>query len=316
MQLKYLLDKITSAPFIESPFKHIEIKDFFSAEHFKEIIESSDINIDPASNDNDLFSILFEKNYKIIKHAGCIEEKDAYIKWHKKKKIDHRKKTSNSGFGLALRLEKTKSNIINDLMTFLDSSNFIQCVTEKFNLDHNACKYDNGIHKYLDGYEISPHPDIRRKALTFMVNINPNDKSEDFEIHTSYMKFLKEWKYVQEFWSGRPDYDRCWVPWDWCKTVKQQRSNNSIVIFQPADDTIHAIKADYNHLDFQRTQLYGNFFYHDSDINNRPEWEDYIIERRDRIRDMTFTQKILNKSFSFLSKNKYSSETHMKRIDQ
>ena len=34
--------------------------------------------------------------------------------------------------------------------------------------------------------------------------------------------------------------------------------NNSIVLFKPDIDTLHAIKLDYNHNKFQRTQLYGN----------------------------------------------------------
>ena len=32
------------------------------------------------------------------------------------------------------------------------------------------------------------------------------------------------------------------------KTVFQQVKNNSIVIFSPNNDTLHAVKANYNHL--------------------------------------------------------------------
>ena len=315
MKFQYLIDKINSSTFSNSPFKHVEINNFFDEAHFNEIISSSDINIDPVSSDNDLFTKLFEKNYRIIKHAGCIEEKEAYIKWHKTKKVDHRKKTSNSGFGMALRLEETQSEAINDVMKFLDSDDFLKCITEKFDIDHNDCKYDNGIHKYLDGYEISPHPDIRRKALTFMVNINPHVNSEDYEIHTSYLKFKKEWNYVKEFWNGRIDYDRCWVPWNWCEIIKKQKANNSLVIFAPANDTMHAIMCNYDHLDFQRTQLYGNLFYNSVNINNRPEWEDYVISERERIKEKTFGEKILRK-LNFLDSSKNSSKTHMRRVDQ
>ena len=41
-----------------------------------------------------------------------------------------------------------------------------------------------------------------------------------------------------------------------CETVKKQCRNNSIVIFAPNDDTLHAVKADYNHLKYQRTALW------------------------------------------------------------
>ena len=38
----------------------------------------------------------------------------------------------------------------------------------------------------------------------------------------------------------------------------QQSINNSIVLFAPNIDTLHAIKMQYDHNKFQRTQLYGN----------------------------------------------------------
>ena len=48
---------------------------------------------------------------------------------------------------------------------------------EKFGIEYQNCNIDGGIQKYLDGYELSPHPDIRLKAATFMVNINPDQKA-------------------------------------------------------------------------------------------------------------------------------------------
>ena len=44
---------------------------------------------------------------------------------------------------------------------------------------------DAGIQKYLHGYEISPHPDIRAKALTWMLNINPGDATGSTNFHTT-----------------------------------------------------------------------------------------------------------------------------------
>ena len=67
-----------------------------------------------------------------------------------------------------------------------------------------------------------------------------------------------EYKYVESFWRGNVHYERCWVPWDWCEIEFTQSANNSLVMFSPNDSTIHAVKADYNHLSSQRTQLYGN----------------------------------------------------------
>lgn len=39
----YLLEKIESQSFEVEPFKHIQIEDFFSKEHFEEIIYSNEI---------------------------------------------------------------------------------------------------------------------------------------------------------------------------------------------------------------------------------------------------------------------------------
>jgi len=75
--------------------------------------------------------------------------------------------------------------------------------------------------------------------------------------------------------------ERCWVPWDWCTTVKQQTQNNSIVILSPSFDTIHAVKASYCHLEGQRTQLYGNLWYKEGkkqrfiSSNRRLDWWDF-----------------------------------------
>ena len=99
-----------------------------------------------------------------------------------------------------------------------------------------------------------------------MVNINPSPESENLNIHTHYMKFKDRYKDIYNFWQTNKDVDRCWVPWSWAETVKRQTKNNSIVIFAPDNDTLHAVKADYNHLKTQRTQIYGNLWYNNKKI--------------------------------------------------
>ena len=39
--------------------------------------------------------------------------------------------------------------------------------------------------------------------------------------------------------------------------------NNSMLIFHPDNNppTLHAIRLNYNHLKYQRTQIYGNLMY-------------------------------------------------------
>lgn len=277
MKYDYILKKIDEAQVINEPFQHLQINDFFSSEHFEEIIQSREVNIKLSKDDNDLFENLFDSGYKIIKFPGCIENKNEYVKWHKTKKVSQKTNTSCEGFGVVLRLLEANSKPIQELMSFLESSEFKKCISAKFGIKLEACSYDQGIQKYLDGYEISPHPDIRKKALTYMVNINPNTQSELEEHHTHYLKFKPDWEYIKNFWKGNDKTDTCWVPWAWCETKKLQSQNNSIVIFSPKHDTLHGVKANYNHLKNQRTQLYGNLWHNASPCDREVRWEDLVI---------------------------------------
>ena len=65
-------------------------------------------------------------------------------------------------------------------------------------------------------------------VLTFMININPGINSEKADFHTHYLRFIDSKKYIYDFWKYNHQFDRCWVPWDWCSTVTQQIQNNSI----------------------------------------------------------------------------------------
>ena len=178
---------------------------------------------------------------------------------------------------MTLRLTKPISLIIGKVFDFMLTEQFQAALADKFEIDRGRLTYDTGVQKYLDGYEISPHPDIRSKALTYMVNINPGAQSENRDHHTHYLRFRDEYKYLEAYWDGHPNEERCWVPWYWCDTVKVQRENNSMVIFSPANSTLHAVRAHYNHLAYQRTQMYGNLWYKDVKLENVPRWEDYVI---------------------------------------
>lgn len=257
----YLLKKIEEAEFQTLPFKHIYIEDFFNETQFNEIINANEIKINSLKNDKELFEKLNENGYKPIKFPGCITNEKEYTKWHKNKKINKsNNQTSCESFGMTYRLYESKSTVIKKLKEFIESTEFQDVLKKKFNLDKKYI-YDCGLQKYVDGYEISPHPDIRRKALTYMININPSKDSEVNNHHTHYLKFKPEFNYVKEFWKGNNKIDRCWVPWDWCCSQKQQKNNNSIVIFAPSNESMHAVKSDYDHLAYQRTQLYGNLWH-------------------------------------------------------
>jgi hypothetical protein len=112
-----------------------------------------------------------------------------------------------------------------------------------------------------------------------MVNINPGHDSESLNFHTHYMRLTRSKSYVQQFWEGNPQFDRAWVPWNWAETVIRQERNNSIVLFAPSNDTLHGVKADYDHLQTQRTQLYGNIWYEQESVLGTVEWESLDVAR-------------------------------------
>lgn len=278
MRFSYLLEKIQAAEFITAPFNHIQIDNFFSAADFAAIIAAPEISIVDLKSDDDLFEALIGRGYKIIDFPGCILDKNKYIQWHKERKsVNTITNSACEGFGMTLRLMQAQSTTISELNEFLNGRVFQEALAEKFGISLECVFYDAGIQKYLDGYEISPHPDTRRKALTYMVNVNPHPQSEAQDHHTHYLKLLPEFDYVKAYWDGHPEQDRCWLPWSWCQTEKIQRANNSIVIFSPDNSTMHAVKTQYDHLRSQRTQLYGNLWYHQTPAKSGPEWEDFVI---------------------------------------
>ncbi len=281
MSFSYLAEKVRSADPTDYPFRHVQINDFFSDEDFAALTSAPEIDITGQRSDEHLFETLFASGYKIIDFPGCIVDKEQYLKWHRNKGVV--KDVTNSaceGFGITLRLIDPKTAIVKKLIEYLKSDEFLDAIADKFGISRDATLSDNGLQKYLDGYEISPHPDIRKKALTYMVNLNPGADAEARDHHTHYLQLRKEYKFIETFWDGNPDQDRCWVPWDWCETKKMQRENNSIVIFSPNNQTVHAVKANYNHLENQRTQLYGNLWYQEAVSAGAPQWEDFAITQK------------------------------------
>ncbi len=212
----YLINKIEEADFSNAPFKHIYIENFLKQDDFNEIVSSPEIFLSKANDDNDLFEKLFSSGYKIVPFPGCITNKEDYLDWRQNKENSSNVNIHSAceSFGMVLRLKKPNTNIIKSLKDFINSYDFNSALAKKFNIEFNNCTQDSGIQKYLDGYEISPHPDLRKKALTFMVNINPANDSDSINYHTHYLKLNESRKYITEVWEGNPDFERCWIPWD------------------------------------------------------------------------------------------------------
>ena len=302
-RFNYILYKLKKVKFRYVPFKHIEINNLFKDKDFKDIINSKDIGIPKKINSKTLINCLFENGYKCINFPGSVTSVSAYLNWRKNKKKQKYNNSSCEGFGMTFRLKRAETDIIIELMEFLASKEFQKTLSKKFNINLKEVTYDQGIQKYLDGYEISPHPDLRKKALTFMININTSEKSSEENYHTQYLEFKNNRRYVQEYWKGNPYAERCWIPWDWCITKKKQNFNNSIVIFSPSFDTLHAIKANYLHFKNQRTQIYGNLWYKKGkgynfkNSNQDLDWKqlDFQPKVKGQTQNYSFVQKIFNK---------------------
>lgn len=267
----YLIEKIAKAEFQTEPFKHLYIENFFDEEDFKKITASSEISLGACQSDDDLFSRLFENNYKVISFPGCTTDYKEYIKKHSRG-MSLKSHTACESAGVVVRLYP-EDRFLAGINKFFQSDKFSRAVAEKFEINLDSCTVDGGIQKYLDGYEISPHPDVRKKAATFMVNINPHAGSESLNHHTHYLKLKSEYTYIREFWEQTPKAERQWVPWEWCETEFLQTKNNSVVLFSPANDTMHGVKAQYDHLQTQRTQTYGNLWYRETNTTYAPCWE-------------------------------------------
>lgn len=264
-------------PFDNYPFKHIYIEDLFTQEHLEMFKESEQIKLQVFNRTEDLIDGLKAKGYSAVKFPGCTTNANEYLKWFYTKELGNFYNNEViEGFGMAFRLENIKSLDIQRLVEFLNSEHFHTALHKKFNLTKET-RVSTGIQKYLTGYEISPHPDIRSKALTYLININTEDDAEKQDVHTHLLKFKKKHQQIYNFWKENKGIDRCWVPWDWCTTEKYISKNNSLIMFAPADDTLHAVKLDYNHLPFQRTQLYGNLWYKQKQKVKSSYYQDLLL---------------------------------------
>ncbi|MEN7551514.1 hypothetical protein AAG747_26590 [Rapidithrix thailandica] len=269
----YLIDKIKETKFESYPFKHLTINNFFHEKDFQKIISDPQILRPVASSHVELIDDLIDQGYTQQHFPGCITSIQHYLEFlnnpqekFNRKLIEGYGRNIIAGYGLTMRLKKIRSSFLEDLLGFLNDSPFQNCLTEKFGIAHTHY-IETAYQKNLHGYEISPHADTRKKALTYMVNIYTEQEAEQMPIHTHLMKFKPKYQYLYDFWKYNGDIDTCWVPWNWCDTVKQTNQNNSITIFKPAFDTLHAVKLDYNHLSQQRNQIYGNLWYHESPSN-------------------------------------------------
>ena len=266
--MRHYLKKIVDAEFVNAPFKHLYIENFFDREDF-DLLQQCKLNrLPPYDNTAALIDGLRSNHYNPIDFPGCVKDINQYISSYQSGMFDGRDpehETVVESYGMAFKQDVDNNPVarVRQLMSFMNSREFHVIVKHKFDLFGRPTRLSSTIQKYLSGYEISPHPDIRPKALTFLININPYDHMDQQDIHTHILQFKPEYKYVQHYWETH-SVERDWVPWSWCNTVKVASENNSLLMFSPSCDTLHAVKLNYDHLKWQRTQIYGNLWYDDN----------------------------------------------------
>jgi len=271
----YLIDKINNQPMHTAPFDFVYCEDFFSKEHFAQIINAKQVNVPVFTSTQAMCEELQQTyDYKPVSFPGCTQDVDSYISWYNQGTDNY--KTANKdlleGVGIAFRLQSYEDTILQELVDFFNSDAWHACIKTKFSKTEET-RVETAVQKYVSGYEISPHPDIRRKCATYMININ-NPQAEHQGLHTHFMEFVEDKKHLYDYWENNTDVDRCWVPWSWADTKFTHSVNNSITMFAPNSRTVHAVKLNYDHLQFQRTQFYGNLWYTNSAKLPKATWQD------------------------------------------
>ena len=97
-----------------------------------------------------------------------------------------------------------------EITDFINGDEFNKCAVEKVKLCLSSKPMWIRVFKSTWTVMKSAHIRIlEKKASTFM-NINPSELSESSNHHTHYMTFIGKRKYVEAFWSGNPEIERCW----------------------------------------------------------------------------------------------------------
>lgn len=252
----YLGERVLRAPFVRNPFKHIYITDFFHADHLAAI--ENDVHVSEAKDDASLVESLVDRGYKDQSFPGAVPVQ-TYLDARTKNGICKATDGMCTSLGAVFRLLHYRNPTMVRLMAYLNGTHWESCCRKKFGITADA-KLFSAVQKYLDGYEISPHPDVRSKALTYLVNTNVHPDAERDDLNTHLCKCVPE-RDMTHVWAAREDCERSWIPWDWTETVRTTHENNALVMFAPGNDTLHAVKLNYDHLQWQHTNVYGNMFF-------------------------------------------------------
>ena len=269
VEFDYIARKIMGAPFEMHPFRHLHLQNLLTPEHLQTLQEFS--RVPHAPNLSQLHGQLIKRGYAVQTFPGCAANFPAYRKQFQKRSFTpQHTDLEMKRVGLAYRLSD-RHPLVDYFQTVLP-----RVFAEKFQLPVGETTSVAGIQKYLAGYEISPHPDVREKALTYLLNlenVGPNGA-------THLCQFKPKYQTMKTLWQTHPQVNRSWVPWSWCTIAKSISNVNEMVVFAPGNDTLHAVDLGiYPHNQYQRTHLYGNMMYcHQSRQPHKPVkwWENKL----------------------------------------
>ncbi len=253
--MDHILRKLEEAEILNDPFPHLQIDSFLPDSLFQVLLADDQLHFTPASNTQELHDALVARDFQIQGFPGCITEIRTYLKYESSGNWPSPKQ-GLGGTGLAYRLQSYRNEQLRELMAFLNSPIFETAIKNKFGITADTEVF-SAVQKYLSKYHISPHPDIREKCVTYLLNVNKYGM-EQADIHTHLLRFKSEYNWVPNWWESHQEFNTCWIPWEWCESVKQISANNCMVMFPTNNYSLHAIRLEYDHNRSQRTQIYGN----------------------------------------------------------
>tara|TARA_Y100000389_G_scaffold204199_1_gene255502 strand:+ start:17 stop:790 length:774 start_codon:yes stop_codon:yes gene_type:complete len=233
--MDYIIKKIEDAEIIVKPFPHIIIPNFIEDDDLKNILDNIEID-----NLNEI-----EKKYKKVHYPGAKTTNEKLI-------------NRPTGIGLVYSLKEKYSKKNIKLNTILKSEDFKLALFKKLNIPKNIDGWNiYQINKDLNGYEISPHPDITGKVITYQINLSNSVALDNYDLSTKFhiikpqcLKFIKELSKKKT---------RPWGKWDWFDKGKPiPYKQNTFMAFAPSDISYHSVKLEnYPQEKYQRTMLRG-----------------------------------------------------------
>lgn len=229
-----MLEKIETATIEPAPYPHVIIPDFMPDDYYRALLSK----IPPASD------------YTPAHYAGTEDE-------------DGLEKPDNYNEHGLVYDRLADHPFLAELDAFFTSRVFASALLDKFSvglwrllgdspiprIKYPFFKLTNlfssvyGLHKDLSGYQISPHPDNRKKIVTWLFYLPEDDRCADLGMGT-YLCVPKPGVTRRDLEQGRiGSHD--WYDWRLFDIAREARMTaNTFFCFAPNRDTYHAVRLD------------------------------------------------------------------------